>query len=86
MNILQKSGQVKQVMICISQIIDYDYDWLINQLDCFFGIKGHVVLVINPGPGCNSLLLQLIPRDILSACPHRQFHTLPGLLLSQAAL
>ena len=33
-----------------------------------------------------SLLLRMIPGDILSACPHRQFHTLPGLLDSQAAL
>ena len=28
----------------------------------------------------------MIPGDILSACPHRQFHTLPGLLDSRAAL
>ena len=28
----------------------------------------------------------MIPGDLLSACPHRQFHTLPGLLDSQAAL
>ena len=26
------------------------------------------------------------PRNLLSACPHRQFHTLPGLLDSRAAL
>ena len=26
----------------------------------------------------NTLLLQLIPGDLLSACPHRQFHTLPS--------
>ena len=32
------------------------------------------------------LLLRLIPGDLLSAFPHRQFHTLPGLLDSQAAL
>ena len=30
--------------------------------------------------------LLLIPGDLLSAYPHRQFHTLPGLLDSQAAL
>ena len=30
--------------------------------------------------------LRLIPGDLLSACPHRQFHTLPGLLDSRAAL
>ena len=28
----------------------------------------------------------MIPGDILSACPHRQFHTLPSLLDSRAAL
>ena len=28
----------------------------------------------------------MIPRDLLSTCPHRQFHTLPGLLDSWAAL
>ena len=45
-----------------------------------------VALDINPGPGYDILLLRLIPRDLLSACPHRQFHTLPGLLESRAAL
>ena len=40
----------------------------------------------NPGPGYDTLLLRLIPGDLLSACPHRQFHTLPSLLDSQAAL
>ena len=34
-----------------------------------------VALDRNFGPECNTLLLGLIP-----ACPHRQFHTLPGLL------
>ena len=29
---------------------------------------------------------EMISGDLLSACPHRQFHTLPGLLDSQAAL
>ena len=28
----------------------------------------------------------MIPGDLLSACPHRQFHTLPGLLDSRVAL
>ena len=28
----------------------------------------------------------MIPGDLLSAFPHRQFHTLPGLLDSRAAL
>ena len=48
----------------------------INPLWCFFGIEGHVALDRNPWPGYNTLLLQLIPGDILSACSHIQFHTL----------
>ena len=36
--------------------------------------------------GYNTLLLRMIPGDLLSAFPHRQFHTLPGLLDSWAAL
>ena len=28
----------------------------------------------------------MIPGDLLSTCPHRQFHTLPGFLHSRAAL
>ena len=40
----------------------------------------------NPGPGYDTLLLRMIPGDLLSACPHRQFHTLPVLLDSRAAL
>ena len=40
----------------------------------------------NPGPGYATLLLRMIPGDLLSAFPHRQFHTLPGLLDSWAAL
>ena len=47
---------------------------------------GHVALDRNPGPGYNTLLLRLIPGDLLSAFPHRQLHTLPGLLDSRAAL
>ena len=43
-------------------------------------------MYINPGPGYAALLLRLIPGYILSACPLRQFHTLPGLLDSRAAL
>ena len=49
-------------------------------------MEGHVTLDRNPGPGYNTLLLRLIPGNILSACPHRQFHTLPGLLDSRATL
>ena len=40
----------------------------------------------NPGPGYDTLLLRMIPGDLLSAFPHRQFHILPGLLNSWAAL
>ena len=59
---------------------------LINQLKCLFSSEGHVALDRNQGPGYNTLLLRLIPGDLLSACPHRQFRTLPGLLDSLAAL
>ena len=48
--------------------------------------EGHVALDRNPGLGYYTLLLQLITGYILSAYPHRQFHTLPGLLDSRAAL
>ena len=57
-----------------------------NPLKCFFGSEGHVALDRNPGPGYDTLLLRLIPGDLLSAFHHRQFHTLPGLLDSWAAL
>ena len=52
----------------------------------FFGSEGHVALDRNPGTGYDTLLLRMIPGDLLSAFPHRQFHTLPGLLDSWAAL
>ena len=39
----------------------------------------------NQRPGYNTLLLRFIP-DLLSVCPHIQFHTLPGLLDSRAVL
>ena len=57
-----------------------------NPLQCFFGSEGHLALDRNPGSGYDTLLLRLIPGDLLSACPHRQFRTLPGLLDSRAAL
>ena len=38
------------------------------------------------GPGYETLLMQLIPGDIYSACPYRHLHTIPGLLDSQTAL
>ena len=59
---------------------------MINPLERSICIEGHVALNINPGPGYDTLLLQMIPGDPLSAFPHRQFHTLPGLLDSRAAL
>ena len=40
----------------------------------------------NPGMGYDTLLLRMIPGDILSAIPHRHFHTLPGLLEGWVAL
>ena len=52
----------------------------------FFGSEGHVALDGNSGPGYDTLLLRLIPGDHLNACFHRQFHTLPRLLDSRAAL
>ena len=51
-----------------------------------FGSEGHVALDRNPGPVYDTLLLRLIPGDLLSAFPHRQFHTLPSLLESRAAM
>ena len=53
---------------------------MINPLECFFSIKGHVAVDRNPGPGYDALLLQLIPGDLYCVCAHyRQFHALPGL-------
>ena len=60
--------------------------WMINPLECFFTIEGHIALDRNLGLGYNTLLLWLIPVVLLSAFPHRLFHTLPGLLDSRAAL
>ena len=57
-----------------------------NPLWCFSGSEGHVALDRNLGPGYDTLLLRMIPGDLLSTFPHRQFHTLPGLLDSWAAL
>ena len=61
--------------------------WLIVDLSILvlFG-QSHVALDRNPGPEYNTLLLRLIQGDLLSACPHRRFHTLPSLLESRAAL
>ena len=51
-----------------------------------FASEGHVALDRNPGTGYDTLLLRMIPGDLLSAFPHRQFHIPPGLLDSWAAL
>ena len=51
--------------------------------NAFFGFEGNAA---NPGPGYNTLLLQLIPGDLYIACLYRKFHTIPGLLHSQSAL
>ena len=48
-------------------------------------IEGYVALDRNMGPGYNTLLLRLIPRDLISAFAHRHFHTLPS-LFSRPAL
>ena len=44
---------------------------MINQLSCFFGSEGHVALDRNPEPGYITVLLRLIPRDLLCACPQK---------------
>ena len=36
-----------------------------NLLECFFGSEGHVALDRNPGPGYDTLLLRMIPGDLL---------------------
>ena len=59
---------------------------LINPLECFFSSECHVALDENLGPGHNTLLLRMITGDLLSACPDRQFNTLPSHLVSRAAL
>ena len=59
--------------------------WLIHN-SVFSASKAMKHRIKNPGQRYNTLLLRLIPRDLFSACPHRQFQTLPGLLDSRAAL
>ena len=51
-----------------------------------FDSEGNVALDRTSGLGYNTLLLRLIPGDLLSASPLGQFHTLPGLLDSRVAL
>ena len=54
---------------------------MINPIWCLFGSEGHVELDRYPGPRYNTLLLRLIPGDLLSVCPNRQFFYLPKYLL-----
>ena len=78
---------VDQVVKDLNTRVKTAYWVLFNPLlYCFFGSEGHVALDTNPGPGYDTLLLRMIPGDLLSACPHRHFHTLPSLLDSRAAL
>ena len=62
------------VCVCVCGLIHYS---------AFFGSECHVALYRNLGPGYDTLLLRLIPGDLLNACPHRQFRTLPDLLDSE---
>ena len=78
----RKTGIYKHTQMYVYTLLYY----MINPLNCFFGSEGHVALDRNSGPGYTTLLFRLIPGDLLSTCPHRQFHTLPSLLNSRAAL
>ena len=82
-----------QLIISIAfQDIKYHYfsmfrkTFYVDSLKTFFGIEGPVALERNPGPEYNTLFLRLIPGDLLYVCPHKQFHTLPGLFNSRATL
>ena len=55
-------------------------------MESFFGSEGHAALERNQAVGYYTLLLRMISGELFSACPHRQFHTLSGLLDSRAAL
>ena len=54
----------------MNQFEESSTDW------CIFCSEGHVALDRNPESGYIILLLRMIQGDLLSACPHRQFHTL----------
>ena len=41
------------------------YSVLMKPLECFFGSGGHVAQDRNQGPGYNTLLLRMIPGDLL---------------------
>ena len=79
--------QAVQTNRFVNNKIDFFFFFFfLNPFLCFFGSEGHVALDRNPGTGYDTLLLRMIQGDLLSAFPHRQFHTLPGLLDSWAAL
>ena len=63
----------------VREILNYERQYCLIHYSAFFGKEGHVALDRNPGSGYDTLLLQMIPGDLLSAFPHRQFNTLPGL-------
>ena len=74
---------------CVSLFNSTENLWLIDwfiHCSAFWGIEGHVALDRNPKPGYNTILLRLIPGDLVYACPHIQFHTLSSLLDSQSAV
>ena len=48
---------IKQKQNTKSLIPEYKSYNMINPLKCFFGIRGHVALDRNPGPGYDTLLL-----------------------------
>ena len=49
-------------------------------------MNDHILLDRNPGLRYNTVVLRSIQGDLLSACPHRQYHKLPSLLDSGIAL
>ena len=87
--LFERQGKHRSICICNKKKMKQRAlinDYLINPLECFFGSEVHVAQDIKVGLGNNTLLLRMIPGILLSACPHRQLHTLPGLLDSWAAL
>ena len=89
--LLKREANLKEVDVPNESVVPSESDvsqalaaykrWLIiYPFECFFVIECHAVPDRNPGPGYNTLLLRLIPGDLYSAWPDRQFHTLPGLL------
>ena len=59
---------------------------MINPLEYLFGIEGYAGSDRNLEPGYNNELLRLILGDPYSACPIRQFNTLPVLSHSRVVL